>query len=355
MGDERQHRRVDADHGRRGARPGVSAGRDADVGLSTAAIGPATTCSPKASSASICKTGQRKWHFQLVHHPLWNYDMSSAAILADITVNGRADQGRRRAGQAGVPVRVRSRHRPAGVADRRAAGAAVRRARREDEPDAAVPDQAAGVRAQHAQGARRPDRLHAGAARAGARRTSSATRSAPWMYNPPVLGDVNGMLGAINMGNADRRHQLAGRRLRSRDAHRLRATRTTSASRRRRWCRRRRTSRTSATCPASPGGRSRKCSDPATAARPIRRARSAQAARSGGAAPARAAGGRAAAAHRPSAAAPAGGLHRRRPVDSQAAVRHDLRGQSRSRRDRRGRCRTATRRTTCAIIPRSKG
>src|SRR5207247_928376 len=36
------------------------------------------------------KTGQRKWHFQVVHHPLWNYDMSSAAILADITVNGRA-------------------------------------------------------------------------------------------------------------------------------------------------------------------------------------------------------------------------------------------------------------------------
>ena len=25
---------------------------------------------------------------------------------------------------------------------------------------------------------------------------------APWMYNPPVLGNVNGMLGAINMGNA---------------------------------------------------------------------------------------------------------------------------------------------------------
>src|SRR5881296_3477979 len=36
------------------------------------------------------KTGQRKWHFQLVHHPIWNYDMSSAAILADITANGRA-------------------------------------------------------------------------------------------------------------------------------------------------------------------------------------------------------------------------------------------------------------------------
>ena len=36
------------------------------------------------------RTGQRKWHYQFVHHPLWNYDMSSAAMLADITVNGRA-------------------------------------------------------------------------------------------------------------------------------------------------------------------------------------------------------------------------------------------------------------------------
>lgn len=35
------------------------------------------------------KTGQRKWHFQLVHHPLWDMDISSAPILADITVNGK--------------------------------------------------------------------------------------------------------------------------------------------------------------------------------------------------------------------------------------------------------------------------
>jgi len=35
-------------------------------------------------------TGQRKWHFQLVHHPLWDHDISSAPILADITVDGRA-------------------------------------------------------------------------------------------------------------------------------------------------------------------------------------------------------------------------------------------------------------------------
>jgi quinoprotein glucose dehydrogenase len=35
------------------------------------------------------KTGARKWHYQLVHHPLWDMDISSAPILADIVVDGR--------------------------------------------------------------------------------------------------------------------------------------------------------------------------------------------------------------------------------------------------------------------------
>lgn len=36
------------------------------------------------------KTGQRKWHFQIVHHPIWDYDLSSAPILADINRDGKA-------------------------------------------------------------------------------------------------------------------------------------------------------------------------------------------------------------------------------------------------------------------------
>ena len=36
------------------------------------------------------KTGQRKWHYQLVHHPVWDMDISSAPILADINVDGRS-------------------------------------------------------------------------------------------------------------------------------------------------------------------------------------------------------------------------------------------------------------------------
>src|SRR5256714_8827184 len=35
------------------------------------------------------KTGQRKWHYQIVHHPIWDFDMPAAPLLADITVNGR--------------------------------------------------------------------------------------------------------------------------------------------------------------------------------------------------------------------------------------------------------------------------
>lgn len=35
------------------------------------------------------KTGQRKWHFQLVHHPLWGFDQASPPILADVTVDGK--------------------------------------------------------------------------------------------------------------------------------------------------------------------------------------------------------------------------------------------------------------------------
>jgi len=35
------------------------------------------------------KTGQRKWHYQLVHHGMWDMDISSAPVLTDITVNGK--------------------------------------------------------------------------------------------------------------------------------------------------------------------------------------------------------------------------------------------------------------------------
>jgi quinoprotein glucose dehydrogenase len=36
------------------------------------------------------RTGSRKWHYQIVHHPIWDFDLPAAPILADIAVGGRA-------------------------------------------------------------------------------------------------------------------------------------------------------------------------------------------------------------------------------------------------------------------------
>ena len=35
------------------------------------------------------KTGQRRWHYQTVHHGIWDHDIPCAPILADVTVNGK--------------------------------------------------------------------------------------------------------------------------------------------------------------------------------------------------------------------------------------------------------------------------
>ena len=35
------------------------------------------------------ETGERLWHFQFVHHPIWDYDVPCPPILVDITVDGR--------------------------------------------------------------------------------------------------------------------------------------------------------------------------------------------------------------------------------------------------------------------------
>ena len=35
------------------------------------------------------KTGKMKWYYQLVHHDIWDYDMSSPPMLMDIVVDGK--------------------------------------------------------------------------------------------------------------------------------------------------------------------------------------------------------------------------------------------------------------------------
>ena len=53
------------------------------------------------------KTGVRKWHFQMVHHDIWDYDTPMAPNLLDVTVNGRARKIIAVDDEAGLGVHVR--------------------------------------------------------------------------------------------------------------------------------------------------------------------------------------------------------------------------------------------------------
>ena len=166
------------------------------------------------------KTGQRKWHYQVVHHPLWDFDISSAADSRRHHRQRQRDQGGRAADQAGVSLRVRSRHRPAGVADRGAPGAAVRRARREIRPTQPFPTKPP---AYARNGVAIDDlidftpEMRAEATRSVARyRWDRGCTTRQCSAAPTVRSrrDRHGQRG--------RRDQLARRRLRSRNPHRFR-------------------------------------------------------------------------------------------------------------------------------------
>jgi quinoprotein glucose dehydrogenase len=147
------------------------------------------------------KTGKRKWHFQIVHHPIWNYDMSSAAILADITVNGRAIKAVAVPGKQGFLF----------VFDR-VTGQPVWPIEERPVPQSDVPGEKTSPTqpfptkppAYARNTLKVPDDLidFTPDLRAQALKNLERYKVAPWMYNPAVLGDVNGILGAINFGNA---------------------------------------------------------------------------------------------------------------------------------------------------------
>ena len=244
-----------------------------------------------------------------------------------------SDQGRGGARQAGVPLRLRSRDRPAGVADRRAAGAASptcrarRRARRSRSRRSRRPTRGNYLKL--------PDDLidFTPELRAQAVEQIEALQGRAVDVQPADARQRQRHARRHQHGQRGRRHQLAGRRLRSRNAHRVRASEQrrhhvgiAGAAAAELLGHPLRVRRRRAAVPRSASAR-------ATAARPIRRGRSR---RRSGATRRR---GRAGASrpHAPPAAvavAPAAGLTRRGPVDPQAAVRHDRRRQSRSRRDR---------------------
>ena len=53
------------------------------------AKGPDTSLYSETLLALDIKTGQRKWHYQLVHHGIWDHDIPCAPILMDLVVDGK--------------------------------------------------------------------------------------------------------------------------------------------------------------------------------------------------------------------------------------------------------------------------
>jgi quinoprotein glucose dehydrogenase len=146
------------------------------------------------------KTGQRKWYYQVVHHPIWNYDLSSAPILADINVNGKAIKAVALPGkQAFLYVFDRVTGQPVWPMEERPV------------PQSDVPGEKTSPTqpfptkppAYARNFLKLPDDLidFTPEMRAQARDLLSRYRS-EGMFTPPVVGDPKGKwLGAINLGN----------------------------------------------------------------------------------------------------------------------------------------------------------
>ena len=59
------------------------------------------------------KTGVRKWHFQEVHHDIWDYDNQTPPVLADIRYQGQLRKILIHGGKTGTDVHPRPHRRPA--------------------------------------------------------------------------------------------------------------------------------------------------------------------------------------------------------------------------------------------------
>ncbi len=147
------------------------------------------------------KTGQRKWHFQVVHHPIWDFDLSSAPILADITVDGRPIKA------VALPTKQGFLY----VFDR-ITGRPVWPIEERPVPQSDVPGEKTSATqpfptrppAYARNFVKVPDDLidFTPEMRAQALKNLERYKTGP-LFNPPILGDVKGLLGALNIGNAN--------------------------------------------------------------------------------------------------------------------------------------------------------
>jgi len=146
------------------------------------------------------KTGKKKWHFQLVHHPIWDFDISSAPILADINVNGKAIKA------VAVPTKQvwlyvfdRVTGQPIWPIEERP----VQQSDVPGEKTAATQPFPTKPPAYARNEIKIPDDLidFTPEMRAQAKDIVSRYRVAG-VFNPPLVGDPKGLLGALNIGHS---------------------------------------------------------------------------------------------------------------------------------------------------------
>ena len=168
------------------------------------------------------KTGQRKWHYQLVHHGIWDFDIPCAPILADITVDGRTIKALAQpTKQAFLYVFDRVTGKPIWPIEERP----VEKGDVPGEwysPTQPFPLDARGGRSYDLNGfvARRPHRLHP-ELRAEGERVIARYKIGP-IFTPPVVSQAEGPLATIQLAVNGGGTVWGGGSYRSRDPHHLR-------------------------------------------------------------------------------------------------------------------------------------
>ena len=165
------------------------------------------------------RTGKRRWHYQLVHHGIWDFDIPSPPILIDIVVDGKPIKAvAQPTKQAWLYVFDRATGQPVWPIEERAVDIeradGERRLRRSRFVTSHRRTIARGRRS-------RPDRLHTGAEGRG-RQAGSALQAGPAVHascREPMGRPDGDAHAAVHR----RRRKLAGRSVRSRNEHAVRA------------------------------------------------------------------------------------------------------------------------------------
>ncbi len=147
------------------------------------------------------RTGQRKWHYQFVHHPIWNFDNCCSSLLLDINVNGRTVKAVAQPSKQGYLY----------VLDR-ATGIPVWPIEERPVPASDVPGEKTAATqpfptkppAYARNLPRIPDDLidFTPELRAQANEQIKRYKVGGSVFTPPLLGNINGILGAVGSGTA---------------------------------------------------------------------------------------------------------------------------------------------------------